>query len=198
MISRVCLVVILGLFASACAQQDRLLLLPGENGASSGAVAVLGKTGNTVSVIDKAYTEAQVSGETVSSSKIDADTVNKRHGDLLGGLPKPPTAYILYFKEGTTTLTPASVPTLAALLKDAAERAGADVQVTGHTDTLGSGESNDALSLRRAESIRELLIDRGLVPDLVRAVGRGERELLVQTGDGVRNAENRRVEVTVR
>ena len=83
-------------------------------------------------------------------------------------------------------------------LKDAGERSGADVQVTGHTDTLGSGADNDALSLRRAQSIRELLIDRGLKPELVRAAGRGERELLEQTGDGVRNAKNRRVEVTVR
>ena len=72
------------------------------------------------------------------------------------------------------------------------------MQVTGHTDTLDSGASNDALSLRRAKSIRELLIERGLIPDLVRAVGRGERELLVQTDDGIRNAKNRRVEVTVR
>jgi len=198
MIRRACIVFILGLLASACAQQDRLLLLPGEDGASSGAVAVLGETGNTVSVIDKAYTEAQVSGETVTSAKTDAESVKKRHGDLLNALPKPPTAYILYFKEGTTTLTPPSVPTLSDLLKDAEERAGADVQVTGHTDTLGSGASNDALSLRRAKSIRELLIERGLIPDLVRAVGRGERELLVQTDDGIRNAKNRRVEVTVR
>ena len=198
MIRRVCVVILLGLLASACDQQDRLLLLPGENGASSGAVAVLGKTGNTVSVIDKAYTEARVSGETVTSEKTNAESVNKRHGDLLKALPKPPTDYILYFKEGTTTLTPPSVPTLSTLLKDAGERPGADVQVTGHTDTLGSGADNDALSLRRAQSIRELLIDRGLKPELVRAVGRGERELLEQTGDGVRNAKNRRVEVTVR
>ena len=147
MIRRACMVIILGLLASACAQKDRLLLLPGEDGASSGAVAVLGKAGNTVSVIDKAYTEAQVSGETVTSAKTDAETVNKRHGDLLKALPKPPTAYILYFKEGTTTLTPPSVPTLSDLLKDAGERAGADVQVTGHTDTLGSGAANDALEL---------------------------------------------------
>ncbi|MBG06465.1 MAG: hypothetical protein CMM59_20580 [Rhodospirillaceae bacterium] len=72
------------------------------------------------------------------------------------------------------------------------------MQVTGHTDTLGSTKSNDRLSRKRAEEIRCVLIDQGLDPALVRAAGRGERELLVKTPDRTRNAKNRRVVVTVR
>jgi outer membrane protein OmpA-like peptidoglycan-associated protein len=188
----------LSFVAVACAPQDRLLLLPGENGIKTGAVAVLSKTGATVTVLDKAYTDAKVSGNSVESTPTDADTVRRDHGALLDALPKPPTSYILYFKEGTTTLTPESEPILRALFKDAEERPGADVQVTGHTDTLGSTPSNDELSLRRAKSIRLLLIERRLAPHLVRAVGRGERELLVHTEDRARHAKNRRVEITVR
>jgi outer membrane protein OmpA-like peptidoglycan-associated protein len=189
MIRQLCILFVLAPILGACAAQDRLLLLPGEQGV---------KTGKTVAVVDKAYTDAKVAGEVVDSKQSNADAVSADQRALLAALPKPPTGYILYFKEGTTTLTPASEPVLKALFKDAGERAGADVQVTGHTDTLGSTPSNDELSLRRAKTIREMLVKRGLDPGLVRAVGRGERELLVKTKDRVRKPENRRVEVTVR
>lgn len=198
MIRQLCMLTILLSAVAACAPRDRLVLLPGEQGVKTGAVAVLSKTGKTVSVVDKAYTDARISGETVDIGQTDANAVKQEHGALLDALPKPPTAYTLYFKEGTTTLTPASDPVLKALFKDIGERAGADVQVTGHTDTLGATDANDALSLKRAKTIREMLIGRGLDTSLVRAVGRGERELLVRTEDRVRNAENRRVEITVR
>ena len=198
MIRQLCILFVLAPILGACAAQDRLLLLPGEQGAKTGAVAVLSKTGKAVAVVDKAYTDAKVAGEVVDSKQRNADAVSPDQKALLEALPKPPTAYILYFKEGTTTLTPASEPALKALFKDAGERSGADVQVTGHTDTLGSTPSNDELSLRRAKTIREMLVKRGLDPGLVRAVGRGERELLVKTKDRVRKPENRRVEVTVR
>jgi outer membrane protein OmpA-like peptidoglycan-associated protein len=188
----------LALVAAACAPQDRVLLLPGESGADIGALAVLGQSGKTVSVISQPYTEATVSGETITTNLTDAEAVERRDGELLKGLPPPPTAYILYFEEGTARLVAESEPALKALLKDAGERPGADIQVTGHTDTVGSQSDNDALSLRRAQSIRDLLIRQGLDPETVRAVGRGERELLIKTADGVGDARNRRVEVTVR
>ncbi len=105
---------------------------------------------------------------------------------------------MLYFREGTVTVMPRSKPELTALLADVANRLGADVQVTGHTDTLGSAANNDRLSLKRANEIRRLLIEQGLDPKVVSAAGRGERELLVQTPDRTRHAENRRVVVTVR
>ena len=113
-------------------------------------------------------------------------------------LPSPPSSFILYFKEGTTTLTPESEPALEKLFAEVSARSGADVQVVGHTDTVGRMESNDRLSLARAMEVRRLLIDRGLDPSLVRGVGRGERELLVDTADEVDEPQNRRVEVVVR
>jgi outer membrane protein OmpA-like peptidoglycan-associated protein len=72
------------------------------------------------------------------------------------------------------------------------------VVVTGHTDSIAEPDYNDRLSLRRAKSVRKLFVARGLPPESVVAAGRGERELLVQTPDKVREARNRRVEITVR
>jgi OmpA-OmpF porin, OOP family len=79
-----------------------------------------------------------------------------------------------------------------------AKRPGAEVQITGHTDTVGSGSDNDALSLKRAQEIREALAVQGLNLTITRAVGRGERELLAPTPDNTAEPRNRRVEIIVR
>ena len=79
-----------------------------------------------------------------------------------------------------------------------ARRPGADVEVTGHTDTVGDDADNDSLSLKRAEEVLALLVSAGLDRSLMTAVGRGERELRERTADAVSNATNRRVEVIVR
>jgi outer membrane protein OmpA-like peptidoglycan-associated protein len=54
------------------------------------------------------------------------------------------------------------------------------------------------LSLRRAESVRDWLVASGVPRDAISAVGRGEIDPVVPTGDGVAEARNRRVELTVR
>jgi len=185
------------LLTAGCAQ-DRVVLLPGENGAKTGAVAVLTDSGRTATVIDKAYSDARVGSDGATVSTTSAAVVAREHGVLLKTLPRPPKSYVLYFREGTTDMIPKSRQLLPQIFADVAARPGADVQVVGHTSTLGSHAYNDALSQKRAREIADMLIGRGLDPKLVRAVGRGERELLVATPDGVRNAMNRRVEVMVR
>jgi outer membrane protein OmpA-like peptidoglycan-associated protein len=84
------------------------------------------------------------------------------------------------------------------LFAEVAKRQAVEVQVTGHTDTLGKESDNDRLSEERAQAIREMLIAQGLKSNFIRAVGRGERELLIPTPDNVREPRNRRVEVIVR
>jgi len=72
------------------------------------------------------------------------------------------------------------------------------VQITGHTDTIGDGLSNDRLSLERATQVRSALVAQGLPVSNAKVTGRGERELKVQTPDNVNEAANRRVEVIIR
>ena len=70
--------------------------------------------------------------------------------------------------------------------------------VIGHTDRVGSADSNDALSKNRAEAMREVLIETGVAAEMIEAVGRGERDPLVPTEDNVAEAKNRRVEINLR
>ena len=199
MTARIWVALAMLLAMAACASPDRIILLPGEAGGETGAVAIISESGEVVTVVETAYTEARVDKAGEADTKpTDADAVTQEYGDLIQALPTPPRSFFLYFMEGTTTLVPESEPELAKLFAEVAARPGVDVQVTGHTDTVDSTERNDRLSLARGEEIRQLLVDQGLDPALVRAVGRGERELLVETGDGVSEVRNRRVEVIVR
>src|SRR4030095_3750919 len=56
---------------------------------------------------------------------------------------------------------------------------------------------NMALSLRRANAVKDALVKLGVPAAAITTVGRGEAGLLVQTGDGVREPQNRRVEITI-
>jgi outer membrane protein OmpA-like peptidoglycan-associated protein len=132
----------------------------------------------------------------VNSKTVTARPVTKPHTELMSYMPPEPRRFDLYFIEGTTTLRPDSLATLEALRK-AIDPTSA-VQITGHTDTVGSSEDNDRLSLQRAMEIRDVLVAQGLPVQGARVTPRGERELRVKTADGVENAENRRVEVILR
>jgi outer membrane protein OmpA-like peptidoglycan-associated protein len=188
-----------GLVASlaACASgpATNVTLLAGEGSAPVGAVAVLDpKTEADRGVLDTANTGAVADARKFKAVAVDPG----RYAAIAGALPPAASHYTLYFLEGTTTLTPESAPLYRQMLAEVAQRPGAEVQVTGHTDTVGSGPDNDRLSIRRATEIRDALVQQGLDPSITRATGRGERELLVATPDNTAEPKNRRVEVTVR
>lgn len=184
---------------AGCARRDRLVLFSNEGGAATGAVAVLDPvTGSDVRVVDRANDRAKLSGRNVAVSAQPAAVLDKRYGALLASLPEAPRSFVLYFKEGTTDLIPASEAQLPGLFAEIGRRPGADVQIIGHTDTVGADADNDALSKRRADEMAQLLQKRGLDVAIVMTVGRGERDLERRTGDNVREQRNRRVEVVVR
>ena len=73
---------------------------------------------------------------------------------------------------------------------------GAGIVLVGHTDRAGARAANLRLSCRRAASVRAFLITLGMSPDRIAMVGRGEEMPLVDTADGIAEAQNRRVELT--
>ncbi len=71
------------------------------------------------------------------------------------------------------------------------------IRVEGHTDMTGSDEVNQRLSEDRARSVRRYLIDRGVAPNRLRAVGYGESRPVMKEETPEANAKNRRVEFRV-
>ncbi|HEX8216176.1 MAG TPA: OmpA family protein [Allosphingosinicella sp.] len=86
-----------------------------------------------------------------------------------------------------------------ALLDQAAEAyrqlGSTGLALHGHSDTAGPASHNETLSRRRAEAVRDYLHGRGIPLAAMRVDARGERFPLVETGDDVAEAENRRVEL---
>lgn len=71
------------------------------------------------------------------------------------------------------------------------------ITATGHTDTSGPESYNMALSLRRANAVKDALVHEGVPATSIDATGVGESRPLVPTGDGVREPQNRRAEIVV-
>ena len=72
------------------------------------------------------------------------------------------------------------------------------MSVIGHSDTVGKPDLNEALSLKRAQAVAELLKGRGLKVDALTVESHGERNLLVPTPDETPEPRNRRVEISIR
>ena len=112
--------------------------------------------------------------------------------------PQPPApavahSYMVFFDFNKSDLTPQAV----SIVDQAAANAGAakvtEVTVTGHTDTVGSDAYNIRLSRRRAESVAAELEKKGIPSGEIEILAKGKHDLLVPTGDGVREPQNRRV-----
>jgi OmpA-OmpF porin, OOP family len=108
-----------------------------------------------------------------------------------------PNAYIVLFDFDRSNINKAGQAVLDQVLADAAKMGGVRISATGHADRSGPEDYNMALSLRRADSVREALIAGGVSPDAITVAGRGESEPAVPTPDGVREQANRRVEIVL-
>lgn len=185
-------------FAAAGCAHSSLVLLPDESG-GHGEVAVLESGGKTTeTVVDRANSRTKLGAAQPASRPLGDRGLKPQEAALINELPPAAKSFTLYFEEGTTSMTPESAPVLDELRAEIAKRPGAEVQVTGHTDTVGSETDNDALSERRAQEILNVLASKGFDRSIMTAVGRGERELKEPTADNVSSAVNRRVEVIVR
>ncbi|SEL06581.1 Outer membrane protein OmpA [Roseateles sp. YR242] len=102
------------------------------------------------------------------------------------------------FATNSAALEPRLRPVLDGFANGLSSGATTVVRVVGHTDNTGNDAINDPLSLRRAESVRNYLMDRGIRGDRVEVAGRGSREPLVANDTADNRARNRRVEIFLR
>jgi outer membrane protein OmpA-like peptidoglycan-associated protein len=182
---------------AGCAHSS-MVLLPDEDG-GHGEVAIRKPGGSGMeTLVSQPNSRATLDGSRPSIRPLGRKGLKPGEAALLASLPPAPKSFSLYFLEGTTEMTATSMALLEEVRGEVARRPGAEVQVTGHTDTVGSESDNDALSRKRAEEVLNLLADKGFARTMMSAVGRGERELQVPTEDNVSSPVNRRVEVIVR
>jgi len=112
-------------------------------------------------------------------------------------VPAPAASFIVFFDFDKSNITAQAQATINDAI--AAAKAGNSTRVilTGHTDRAGAEQYNMALSVRRGEAVKAAMI-RGSIPAAnIVVIGRGESAPLVPTADGVREPQNRRVEIVI-
>jgi OOP family OmpA-OmpF porin len=179
-----------------------VVLLPQDDGTPS-AVRVV-SAGETRKLAQPYERATAVQGSPMVTDKTTAAEVQAAYPDVFALRPAQPQRFVLYFEAGESQLSVEAQQTLRDALTLAQSRPGADLVITGHSDTMGEAAENDALSLRRAQQVRELLMQSALFKqqplpaERIEAAGRGERELAVPTANDVAEPKNRRVEILVR
>ena len=140
------------------------------------------------------------------------------HGFLLGVryafnvvaptvVPAPPTAvpsaaaarsYLVFFDWDKATLSDRA----RQIIKEAADNSTRTpytrIEVNGYTDTSGTHRYNQSLSVRRARAVQAELVKDGVAQSAITIQGFGDTHLLIATGPGVREPQNRRVEIVIR
>jgi outer membrane protein OmpA-like peptidoglycan-associated protein len=116
--------------------------------------------------------------------------------------PPPPPAvappsFMVFFDWDRYNLSQQALATIQQAADAFRQKGNARITATGHTDTSGPESYNMALSLRRANAVKDALVRDGVPAQAITVIGMGEKGLLVPTGDGVREPQNRRVEIVI-
>lgn len=113
--------------------------------------------------------------------------------------PKPACntgPYIVFFDFDKADITPEATGILNSAVSAYANCGNARVMLAGHTDSSGGARYNMALAERRNAAVRSYMTSRGVSAGQIGGEAFGESQPRVPTADGVREAQNRRVEVT--
>jgi OOP family OmpA-OmpF porin len=111
--------------------------------------------------------------------------------------PAPAGDFTVYFDFDSWTLKAEQLTVLDKVIATARTGGQSNITIVGHTDTSGSNEYNQKLSVRRANVVVEALITMGARRPALHASGVGESDLAVPTPDGVKEAKNRRTVITL-
>lgn len=110
----------------------------------------------------------------------------------------PPKVASTFYFDWDSTVAPADAAQSVAFMAENRTRCGwRSFTVVGHTDRSGPDSYNEGLALRRARVIADMMSGAGIPADTIAVSGMGERKPRIETVDGQRTPENRRVEVEV-
>jgi outer membrane protein OmpA-like peptidoglycan-associated protein len=108
--------------------------------------------------------------------------------------PASARTYLIFFDWDSATLSDRA----RSIVDDAALNAHTGVtkiDVSGHTDTSGKASYNQGLSERRANAVADALVSKGVARNTISVHAYGDTQPVVATGPGVREVQNRRVEI---
>jgi len=111
--------------------------------------------------------------------------------------PAPAKTYLVFFDWDKADLTTRATQIIAEAASDSKTQNVTTLDVSGYTDTSGTAVYNQGLSERRAKTVAAKLVADGVAASAIEIHAYGETHLLVPTGPGVREPQNRRVEIVL-
>jgi peptidoglycan-associated lipoprotein len=175
-----------------------IVLLPDPESGTTGRARVSNEFGSADLAAPRAATRVtgdRSPGPVTTMSEADVIRV---FGAALAALPPAPRHFTLHYRFESDTLTGESSALVPTIRLTVTGLPVPEVVVVGHTDTMGDPRANIALGLKRAISVRDILVEAGLALSTIEVASHGEADLLVKTPDNTPERRNRRVEITVR
>ena len=112
--------------------------------------------------------------------------------------PAPSRTYLVFFDWDRADLTDRARQIIAEAAQNSTRVQTTRIEVAGHADRSGSPQYNQRLSQRRADAVASELTRLGVARSAIIVQAFGESRPLVPTADGVREPQNRRVEIVLR
>jgi len=112
-------------------------------------------------------------------------------------IPAAPKNFIVFFDFDKAQVTPEAARIISQAAAQSKTSGATRIDLTGHTDLAGADKYNQVLSLKRANAVKDQLVKLGVPADQIIVVAKGKTSPMVQTPDGVREPQNRRVEIVL-
>lgn len=183
---------------AAVAKPSELIVLLADPDGSVGAADITTPQGTTTLDRLRAATRVSAGQAPTAAAELSEGELQEVFGAALSALPPAPQRFTLYFRFESEELTAESKASISSILESVKRHPAPEVLVVGHTDTTGTAPRNLELGLRRARTVREMLIASQLDSATIEVTSHGETDLLIRTGDEVFEPRNRRVDITVR
>jgi len=117
---------------------------------------------------------------------------------VVAAQPAPARTYLVFFDWDRSDLTDRARQIIADAAQNARVVSATRIEVSGHADRTGTAQYNQRLSVRRAEAVAGELVRHGINRNEITIQGFGFDRPLVPTAAGVREPQNRRVEIVLR
>jgi len=182
----------------------KTLVVLADNGKNHNAIIVSNNKGSQR--LDKVREFVRLEDKNISVTQpkvMSKEKFKKSFKDVMNSLPKEAVTYRLYFKKDHMNLTESSKNLLLVISKKIVE-APCMVDIIGHTDTVGSEESNLEVSFEEANNIKAMLQEEILKvltsqqSIVLTSKAYGENDLLIITPDEYKEERNRYVEVFIK
>lgn len=198
MIFRSLCCLLLCLFMLGCSSSRSVFVLVPDRDGHVGRIDITSQSGTVT--LSKSGESAVIGGSSPSGDHafMNPETIQDVFGAALAVEPPTAAVYHLYFLKGSSRLDGKSAADLERIVNEIKQGNSRNISINGHTDTTGDADYNLRLSLERAASIRDILIQAGIRPEYLHVANHGKGNPLVPTGDNVDEPRNRRVEIIIR